>query len=83
MIYLLAVLQLIDIWSTLEILKRNGTELNPFLAKLFVKFGALKTMLVVKSLFMVAIIYSGNQYVIGGFIVVYALVCYNNIRQLK
>jgi hypothetical protein len=47
---LLLALQVLDIISTVLALRRPGTvEANPLLAPLFARFGALPTLLVVKS----------------------------------
>lgn len=50
LVRILLVLQVLDIISTVLALRRPGTvEANPLLAPLFKRFGALPTLLVVKS----------------------------------
>ena len=41
-------LQVVDIWSTDQVLARGGREVNPVLAKLFTRFPPVPAMIVTK-----------------------------------
>ncbi len=46
---LFILLQYADGWTTYRILKRDGRELNPVLAKLFDQFGVFPSLIVIKG----------------------------------
>ena len=57
LILLLVVLQVLDIYSTDNILKLGGRELNPVLVKLFELIGVMPGLLLAKSIFIGVLVY--------------------------
>lgn len=45
MIVLFCLIQFLDVWTTLAILKKGGRELNPVVKKLIDKFGAKEALI--------------------------------------
>jgi hypothetical protein len=88
-------LQIADIWTAHTVLKQGGREMNPLLARLFVRFGHLPVLWMFKAVVVrlfwryvlgTTIAFSGYQ--IGGeqiliaFCGLYLIVVLNNFRQI-
>lgn len=90
MAILFVVLQLADSYSTWYILtKKNGTEQNKLLAKIFAKIGVIPGLAIVKFIAIVMVMFvsaSKETYVpwfIGFSDLCYIYVVYHNIVQMK
>ena len=89
MLLMLGVLMVWDFLSTMYVLKRGGTELNPWLAKLFAKYPdhreeillGLKVvaMGVIVTLASMGMVHEFAMYLI---LVVYALIGLNNLKVI-
>ena len=83
---LFILLQYADGWTTYRILKRDGRELNPVLAKLFDQFGAFPSLIVSKVTYVAAGVwlYVDQQMEILLLLsAIYAWVVWHNFRQLR
>lgn len=92
LILVLIVLQLLDIYSTYNILKLGGKELNPLLAKLFELIGVMPGLVLAKTIFIGILLYfyitkqETIQVLITPLIlisIVYAYIVQNNFKVLK
>ena len=80
------VLQVLDGWLTLQILRYGGREANPIVAYILKRLGVTAGLITVKGLTMGVIVLAAllNQFhVTVGIAGVYTLVCAWNIRVLK
>lgn len=86
-IFIIAVLQLLDVLTTVKALKNsNNIEANPLLAYLFKRFGVLPVLLVVKVVFLGLLVLTHQHIaplalwlIAGG----YCAVVLNNYKLLK
>ena len=79
------ILQIADIYTTHNILKKGGRGLNPVMAKAFDHFGVLPSLLVVKTL-VVLMVYNfvvPYSLILIGLCVLYAGVVGHNFYQLQ
>lgn len=85
LLYLLIGLQILDLASTLIVLRRGvGTEANPVLAKLFAITGPVLGLLLVKVPVIVAVlIYPLPDIVLAGLDAFYLWVLANNIKVIR
>lgn len=86
LVALLVALQVADIATTyLALDRKKGTEANGLLAPLFVRFGVLPTLIVVKGGF-IGLLLWGHPYVmaevLAALTLVYVLVVFNNMKVL-
>ena len=85
LLILLAVLQLLDGYTTTRILNSGGRELNPVMAKAFAKFGTQQT-LIAKGVLVVLAGYIASLttvWLLAGICAVYVVVIDHNWRQMK
>lgn len=83
---LFILLQYADGYTTWRILRKDGRELNPILAKLFDQFGWLPSLIVVKAIAIGAGIWlyvSQQAEVLVALDAIYAWVVWHNFRQMK
>ena len=78
-----AVLQVLDIWTTLKALKLGGREVNPVLAKAFNYADPLAVMVAVKLAGVWALWYVDLYVLTGIMCAVYLWVVDNNLRVIK
>jgi len=82
-----AALQIGDIYTTWKILSQGGRELNPIMAKLFARFGALPTLVVVKAAAVGLLYYFIDEpymtEIMWALCALYAVVVFHNFRQIK
>lgn len=92
LILILVVLQLLDIYTTHNILKLGGRELNPLLARLFQLIGAMPGLVLAKTIFIGVLLYfyiankAGIEILLIPLILislVYAYIVQNNFKVLK
>ena len=84
MIYLLIALQLADIATTHYALRfKIGTEANPFMRRLFDKFGHERVLLVSKTLFVVLLLVAQDYIMIEALYALVALYVYVVINNVK
>lgn len=82
---LFILLQYADGYTTYRILKRDGRELNPILAKLFDQFGWLPSLIVIKVAAIGAGVWlyaSQQTEVLIALDAIYAWVVWHNYRQM-
>lgn len=79
---ILALLNALDAILTLRILDRGGRELNPLLAPLMARVGALPVLVVSKVVLILVIYPIGYDPLTWGLCVGYAGLCVWNYRQL-
>lgn len=89
MLAIFILLQLADVWTTHEVLKRGGVEDQPFMRRLMELFGDAKTAMVIGKLLMLA----GLWYAIvtdqmpdswlAGFCALYAVVVWSNYEIMR
>lgn len=89
---LLVICQLLDIWSTYNILKLGGRELNPVMKFIMDKLGLLPGLILFKGIFILFIIYyylnlktiTNTDYIFVSIITIfYAYIIRNNILVLR
>jgi hypothetical protein len=78
-----AVLQVLDIWTTLTALKLGGREVNPVLAKLFNYADPLAVMVAIKLAGVWALWWLDNYFVTGLLCAVYLYVVDQNLAVVK
>lgn len=85
LIYLFAILQLADIYTTHMILKRGGKELNPVLAKLFDMFDYRIVLVIVKAaaIYVVAVVCEPYPEIIGLLCLFYAFIVWRNCKVIN
>jgi hypothetical protein len=83
LLILFCLLQAADVYTTLTVLKQGGRELNPVLAKLFVKFDPLAVMVTLKLLAVWALWYVNSWMLTLAACVVYAYVVNRNYWEIK
>jgi len=83
LLILFCLLQAADVYMTLTVLKQGGRELNPVLAKLFVKFDPLAVMVTLKLLAVWALWYVNSWMLTLAACVVYAYVVNRNYWEIK
>jgi len=83
LLILFCVLQAADVYTTLTVLKQGGRELNPVLAKLFVKFDPLAVMVTLKLLAVWALWYVNSWMLTLAACCVYAYVVNRNYWEIK
>jgi hypothetical protein len=82
-------LQVVDIVTTLVILDRGGRELNPVLAWLFNRLGAVPVLVAIKTAFCGLLLWlyvtgvDGLVYALGLLGALYVAVIVNNLRVLR
>lgn len=82
----LAVLQVIDVGTTLAVLQRGGVERNPMLAVLFKKIGAAPVMIALKAAFLAALWFFQEHIGIEAMLflcAVYVVIAANNFIVLR
>ena len=79
---LFCLLQAADVYTTLTVLKQNGRELNPVLAKLFAKFDPLAVMVGIKLAGVWALWYVNLWWLTLAACCVYAYVVNRNYREM-
>ncbi len=94
LLVVLALLQILDIYTTYNILKLGGRELNPILNKLFDKVGVIPGLIVPKSIYIGILMYyylvnSTSMQSFGWLVsltvivLIYIGVVFNNFKVLK
>lgn len=78
-----AVLQVLDIWTTLTALKKGAREVNPILAKAFNYAKPLLVMVTIKLLGIWALWYADMYVITGLACAVYLWVIDNNLRVIR
>jgi hypothetical protein len=78
-----AVLQVLDIWTTLKALKMGKWEMNPILAKLFEKYDPFATMVAFKVAAIFSLWWADLIIVSALCCVVYFYVIANNLRVIR
>lgn len=81
-------LQLVDSYTTQRAIRAGGRELNPILRELCKEFGAIKTMVVTKTVLIVLgaiyiLPHDSLFWLLAAFDVFYIGIAYNNIMALK
>lgn len=83
---LLAGLNLLDIYTTLAILKQGGRELNPVMARLMRALGTAPALVIAKSLLLTLLYWQLESlpfWLLALLVGVYAAVVAHNFKQLK
>ena len=80
---ILALLNAIDAILTLRVLEKGGREMNPLLAPLMKRFGALPVLIVSKVALIVIVYAFSSEPLTWGLCVGYALLCAWNFRELR
>lgn len=84
---LLCILQVLDVYSTVMVIKNGGYEANPILKFLMNQFGVVPALVTVKVIFIFAVyLFLDYEYIKELLIAinfVYALVVINNFKVLK
>jgi hypothetical protein len=94
LLIVLALLQILDIYTTYNILKLGGRELNPMLNKLFEKVGVVPGLIVPKSIYIAVLTYyylfnstsmQSFEWLVSLTVIVliYVGVVFNNFKVLK
>ena len=83
LLLIFAVLQVLDIWTTLQALKMGKREMNPILAKLFEKYDPFATMVVFKVAAIFALWWADLHILSALCCVVYFYVIANNLRVIR
>lgn len=83
LLLIFAVLQALDIWTTLRALKMGKREMNPILAKLFEKYDPFATMVVFKVAAIFALWWTDLDILSALCCVVYFYVIANNLRVIR
>lgn len=78
-----AVLQVLDIWTTLTALKKGAREVNPVLARLFVHAEPLVVMVVIKLVSIWALWWADMYVITGLACAAYLWVVDNNLRVIQ
>jgi len=82
LLILFCLLQAADVYTTLTVLKQNGRELNPILAKLFTRFDPLAVMVGIKLAGVWALWYVNSWMLTLAACVVYAYVVNRNYQEM-
>lgn len=94
LLFLVVLLQIADVWTTVEILDKGGVEKNPVLAAFMAKAGVVPALLLTKLVFLggVWVAYygaltgyvpwSGLKWAMTAITLIYVLVIANNLREL-
>jgi hypothetical protein len=78
-----AVLQVLDIWTTLKALKMGGREINPVLAKLFTRYDPLLVLVVFKLVGIWALWWADMYALTGIMCAMYLWVVNNNLDVIQ
>lgn len=86
LIILIALLQLADSFLTVQILKRGGKELNPFMDWLFSKIGVIPALVIVKLAFVGGLVVIMPYAPVAAYIVIalaYAGIVIHNVIEFR
>ena len=91
LLVLFALLQVADAWTTITVLSKGGSELNPLMKKAFDKLGAPLAFAVIKTALVVLVAvptYLGmfapyNWQILGIFNAFYCFILINNVIALR
>lgn len=84
MLYLLILLQIVDVITTLLVLKKGGREANPLMLALFGLMGPVPALLVTKGLVVALVLLVPLPgLLMFALIAFYVWVVFNNIEALK
>lgn len=80
-------LQGVDLYTTLTILKKGGVEKNPILLRVFALFGPEKSLVAMKLGLIAGAWYIRTEayalYAMGAIVAIYTAVAVNNLIQLR